>query len=617
WWNGALSADLRAGAGHNTHVVFRAGRDAEMYGLRGDAYSRIGYEDGYLPIVRSAYTREGVRYEQTAFVDRSGLARAGFQLTNTTGRPLAAELHADVILLDGRPVSVDANRVLDPEGAVLLIHSGRAAFEKGRLTFRIPLASGGSAAIRFSLPYSPSRRVDARDFDAALEATRRFWRELLLRGARFEVPERRVNDTWRALLLQNFILADGARFTYGSGLRYNDSYYPVESGFGAHVFSQYGHTGYGSALLPWSVPVSVQAKLAARKYQNRRGLPFHHILENWRYSRDISTFERYRDDLYRVAEEIIADRRSTMTPDRPLHWGLLPPDKPGVDLRAATQTVYVVAHNITSCQGLQDFGEFLTRTGIDRERGRRYLAEAAEYRKTILDAMERAAIRVPGRPPFVDLQTLYFRDTPEFGPEPYDHLALGRVQGVYYHYWADMQYMLHFFNPSDAVAQWIADYVAERGGFVLGMTQARRRPELPYGWINAVYNAGYYDFRLRSGRRNEFLLGFYSRLAFAHSRHVLASSEGAAFIGYNTRNGGWIGPNDFFPNSAANSETLALLRQMLVYEELESNIETGRIHLMAGVPAAWLEPGKRIRVERAPTFFGEIGYEAQAVDDAV
>ncbi|MGH9659622.1 MAG: hypothetical protein ACRD96_13825, partial [Bryobacteraceae bacterium] len=127
----------------------------------------------------------------------------------------------------------------------------------------------------------------------------------------------------------------------------------------------------------------------------------------------------------------------------------------------------------------------------------------------------------------------------------------------------------------------------------------------------------FYDFQLRSGRRSEFLLGFYSRLAFAHSRHVLASSEGAAFIGYNTRNGGWIGPNDFFPNSAANSETLALLRQMLVYEELESNVETGRIHLMAGVPAAWLEPGKRIRVERAPTFFGEISYEAQAGDDGV
>ena len=59
----------------------------------------------------------------------------------------------------------------------------------------------------------------------------------------------------------------------------------------------------------------------------------------------------------------------------------------------------------------------------------------------------------------------------------------------------------------------------------------------------------------------------------------------------------------FIPNSAANSETLFLLRQMLLQEELRNNVETGVIHVMRGVPRAWLEPGKTIRLERAPTYF--------------
>ena len=54
-----------------------------------------------------------------------------------------------------------------------------------------------------------------------------------------------------------------------------------------------------------------------------------------------------------------------MTGDRSaLHWGLLPPDKPGADVQASTQTVYVLGHNITNCQGLQDFGRFLIASGI-------------------------------------------------------------------------------------------------------------------------------------------------------------------------------------------------------------------------------------------------------------
>jgi hypothetical protein len=300
---------------------------------------------------------------------------------------------------------------------------------------------------------------------------------------------------------------------------------------------------------------------------------------------------------------------------RPLYWGLLPPDRPGVDVQASTQTVYVPAHNITNCQGLEDFGRFLVVTGVDPARGRRYLDEAADFRKTILSALERAAIRMPDRPPFVDLQTLFFRQTPDYGPKPYDDLALGRLQGTYFHYWVDMEFHYNFFNPDDAIGHWLADYVQQRNGFVLGLTRARSQADPRFGWVNNVYDGGYYNYRLRCGQIQDFLLGLYARLAFGMSRYLYVASEGSPFIGYNTQDGGFVGADYSFPNSAANADTLLMLRNALVLEELRDDIETGKLFLLRGAPKAWFGAGKKIRAQRMPTYFGDVSFSTAVNSD--
>ncbi len=76
------------------------------------------------------------------------------------------------------------------------------------------------------IPYWPEaagvlQDAGQKDFEAAHRRVRESWLGLLSRGAAIQVPEKRVNDVWRALLLQNFILADGPRFTYGSSLPFS------------------------------------------------------------------------------------------------------------------------------------------------------------------------------------------------------------------------------------------------------------------------------------------------------------------------------------------------------------------------------------------------------------
>jgi hypothetical protein len=622
YWNGAIACNLIRGRltdrydatgvsplAHNTVVLFRVGGEGHVFGRVRSQYSSIGYKEGYLPIVTAAYELDGVRYRETAFADQprgeSGgwdIAYVQFEMTDVADGPRTAVLRPEVILNDGGTTRTDGGAVLDYKGALLLSASTAAR--------EYPLHPGESVSVAMKIPYVPDAKhlmqpATVAGFEAAHQRVREFWEGLLARGAEIDVPEARVNNVWRALLLQNFVLADGPRLTYGSGLRYNDSTYPQESGFAAHVFAMYGHGDYADALQRWFVPMSVTREGAGRKYQNRRAMVLHHLLENYRLTGKIDLFDRFKADYYRVADEIVADRRSTMNGDRTaLHWGLLPPDKPGADVQASTQTVYVIGHNITNCQGLQDFGRFLVTTGIDPERGRKYLDEAADFRKTLISAMEKAAIRVPGRPPFLDLQTLYFAKTPEYGPAPYDDLANGRLQGAYSHYWADMQFHYNFFNPDDAPAQWIADYLHARNGFALGLTRSHKA-----GWVNTVYDGGYYDFRLRSGKTAEFLLGLYGRLAFGMSRSVYVASEGAPLIGYNTKDGGYVAAGLDIPNSASNADTLLMLRNALAMEELRDNVETGDLDLLRGAPRAWLDAGKQIRVGRLPTYYGPVSFQ--------
>jgi hypothetical protein len=96
------------------------------------------------------------------------------------------------------------------------------------------------------------------------------------------------------------------------------------------------------------------------------------------------------------------------------------------------------------------------------------------------------------------------------------------------------------------------------------------------------------------------------------SRYVYASSEGQPFIGYNTGKGGFVGAAYPFPNSASNADTLLMLRNALVLEELKDDVETGDIFLLRGAPRAWFEEGKRISVSGLVTYFGDISFEVES-----
>ena len=60
--------------------------------------------------------------------------------------------------------------------------------------------------------------------------------------------------------------------------------------------------------------------------------------------------------------------------------------------------------------------------------------------------------------------------------------------------------------------------------------------------------------------------------------------------------------SDMIPHATGACNYAIMLRHMLVHENRDE------LHLLAAVPDWWLEEGQRIKVDRAPTYFGEVSF---------
>jgi hypothetical protein len=105
------------------------------------------------------------------------------------------------------------------------------------------------------------------------------------------------------------------------------------------------------------------------------------------------------------------------------------------------------------------------------------------------------------------------------------------------------------------------------------------------------------------------LVTFYGKLAQGMTRDTFIDGESSG-----------IEPLDQFgrqmglpPNSAANASFLLLLRYMLVQDyDFDDDGRADTLRLCFATPRRWLEDGKEIVVERAPTQFGNVSFRIKS-----
>jgi hypothetical protein len=108
------------------------------------------------------------------------------------------------------------------------------------------------------------------------------------------------------------------------------------------------------------------------------------------------------------------------------------------------------------------------------------------------------------------------------------------------------------------------------------------------------YYVHYQDAYLQRDQIPNFLRGFYNTLASISDPHTLTFQEELDFGGaqpHKTHEEGW-----FFHQ----------IRFMLLME-MEDDL-----HLARGIPRRWMEHGKQVTVRKAPSYFGEAGYQIRS-----
>jgi hypothetical protein len=331
---------------------------------------------------------------------------------------------------------------------------------------------------------------------------------------------------------------------------------------------------------------------------SRKGLEFHqagfklnNVCRYFWQTRDAAAVSELRPRWEAEARRLVDNRTS--------EHGLFPKEQYCGDI---STFVFSLNANSKAWRAIRDLGAMLDELGQKSEAAR-YGKVAAEYRQAVLAALARN-IRRETTPPFIPVAL--------FGDEPvHDPILHSRI-GSYWNIIIGYTIGSGIFPPGSEEETWLPKFQEQHGGLFMGMLRAGG--ESPVFWnspcrVNPLYGTRYVLNTLQRDDPERALVSLYGMLAQGFTRNTFVSGEGCS-----------LGPLDaggrFFycpPNSAANAHLLSMLRYSLVQDwDLDDDGKPDTLRLLFATPKRWLEHGKTIRIERAPTAFGPLSLSVRS-----
>lgn len=593
------------------HVWFEPG-DLARLSLR--TWRGQSLTDG-LPVVVTRFEEDGVRFELEQFayplhgppaarggdipmvlVSRVSLENRGpapkrtvLRLFHNRGESDPPARHWREI--GGQGLLTEANATTNA-GRVWLACEGRAALRSGTERDRTnvieavsELPAHGRRSFVFKLPSPP---VTGADVDALirLDAARartetlRFWSDQLARGARFEVPEPGVNtlfraNLWHALRLPRRHAASNAfpvidlpysNFAYdqtGTPWPVNQSVY-VDT----LLYDQRGHHAWAAEELAVIYRNNQQSDGRVGGFANwgvyTPGM-LYSVAQHYRLSRDRTAFEALLPPTLKALDWCLGElRRAEANPGPASGLVLAPLNDLSHEPRAwAFNQAYFQA-------GLAALGEALADTGHPRAAECR--EAAVRLRTKIARAYGRAAVRAPLVP---------LRDRTWIPFVPGDALTPHRSFDLWYPTDVDTGPLhlarLGALAPDHPLTAYLL-HDHEDNLFLHGWGMANE----------PVYNQHALAWLARD-EPAAAIRAFYSMMACAFSHSTFEPVE---------HRWGW---GQYFGPPSTDGAWFDLYRHLLIQEQ-----EDRILQLLPATPRRWLADGGRIRIERAPTFFGPL-----------
>jgi hypothetical protein len=617
---GAVSVALHVADGsqivsqraHGRRLTIAVGsRGEERYGSCVARLAAPSLLDGYLPILETRYVdANGVRYQQESFAA---------DVPQTHSLVSFVRITADAAETD----APDTRIRLTPSLAPLHLDPGRLSRKGHTYLVFSPGGSYNGASVKYSVPRGSTRTVyaawlnepmssrpiplDEASYDATRDGVADYWERRLLHGGTIVVPEQRVNDAERSLLIQNLALT----WRYSIGNPYEQFSSP-EGIDVSRVMAEYGQPEVSRAILHTSLrkrPARFRGT-PVRSANWKMGARLVGTAEEARLSGDRSLVSRATPVLRQYVRALARQIRSGRT-------GLLRRERFSSDV---ADRVYGLHAQAVVWQGLRAMGE------VWAENGQHALAGTCLRLATRLGSGLRRAIRHGQRrlrdgSLFVPVRLLS-------GERPYPNLTASR-DGSYWNLVMPYALASGIIRPESSQARGVFEYMQRHGSRILGLPRsgayslygragpraknAKLRGRRPVSGSNPVYALSEARFLADNDQPGQLVLSLYGELAAAMAPGTFVSGEGVSIAPIG---GGRFRAMYLPPNGASNAAFLETLRLMLVHERVDSGVPRG-LELAFATPRTWLLPGRRIEVRSMPTSFGRLSYRIESGSSSV
>ena len=570
----------RVGGRRLTILVGAKGR--ERYG---SCVARLGQArlgSGYLPILSTTYTDSArVRYRQESFAVQ----------TSETGSLVSfIRLDVDARRASGRAVQVRLKPSVRKLRTVLAFSRG-GTVKRSVLTYRIK--RGARRTLYLAWINYPGRRtlaVDATRYERARRAVVAYWNGRLTEGTQIVVPERRVNDAYRNLLIQNLLLT----WRYSVGNPYEQFSFPE----GVDVAEVMGELGYAA------VARSIMRTSLTRKdepYPNwKMGKRLVGSALHYRLTRDRAYIDGATPTLRSYVDQLGRQIAASGT-------GLLGRERYSSDI---PEHVLGLHSQATVWQGLRAMGRVWAETG-DAELARRCAALAKRLEAGLRRAVASSQRRLGDGSLFIPARLL--------DREPaYASLTQARL-GSYWNLVMPYALASGIFAPGSPEATGALKYMLRHGSRLLGVVRAGayalyEQPVYPVSGTDQVYGINVARFLADGDAADQLVLSLYGTLAVAMTPDTFVSGEAASVA---PLRGSHFRSMYLPPNGASNAAFLQTLRSLLVHESRDEEGAPFGLELAFATPRPWLRAGRQIIVRRAPTSFGPVSYALVARSDTI
>jgi hypothetical protein len=547
------------------------------------------YADGYLPIVQLKYKTEDGDYRLECFAPTDPeLAAAGALFLRcefpgeNVGR-LDFEMEEGATLFTGGGAQ---HVVRNGDKKTLLAYDDNFEWRVARSSLMSKEQHAAAAhLIIFTAPFAGTlpAAIEEATYQKQRAQCVETWNNLLAAGTNVRVPEPYVNNAWRSLLVGTYMIYAGDQLNYSAGNQYARKY-AHESGEAMRSLLVWGHAQDAGRALP---PLFTYRRKNIEFHDG--GFKLEGLAAYYFVSRDAELVRKTRDQWQREID-LITRSRDPAT-------GLLPREKYCSDIETP---VISINANANCWRGLRDMALLLEDMGetVEAEKLSRL---AADYRKVILATIDKSLDRSVD-PPFLPIAL-----GEESVHDPITETRLGS-------YWNLVIPQVLFSGVTPAGSETTGDilrYIQTRGGLCMGMVrvQSNRGAWVNIQNIDDLYTTRYALALLERDEPDRALVSFYGKLAQGMTRDTFIDGESSGIEPLD-EHGRQMG---LPPNSAANAFFLQMLRYLLVQDyDADDDGRADTLRLAFATPRRWLEDGKEIVVERAPTQFGDVSFRIKS-----